>query len=492
MSILIAPPKAGALIESLRGVGYNLSTALADILDNSISAAASNIDIIFVWNGEHSKIFIQDDGDGMTSGELRSAMMLGEKSPNDIRNPKDLGRFGLGLKTSSFSQCRRLTVMSCKNLQISSMYWDLDIIANDPDDRWILNLGTPEPLLSYLNQFSNPPKNGTLVCWEILDRVVTKNFQETNFLDLIDSVERHLSMVFHRFLDGTEGKINIQINGKRLAPWDPFMQGNISKPWHSGLARHPLAQDVVVECHVLPHHDRISDSDFEYYQGPDGWTAQQGFYVYRGARMLVAGSWLGLGKYKTWTKDESHRLARIRLDIPVDQDLDWKIDIKKATARPPVHLRDWLVHIAEITRGKARNVFAYRGERSATAGTSEIQSIWQCDSSTGGMKYSIDLHNPTVAAVVDSLGPEKKSVISLLKLIQETVPVQRIWLDTELDKDTPLNRFKSEPSDEVRAVLHDLFSVMTTLQGMTAEQARLSLSKTDPFQDYPELVNSLC
>lgn len=492
MSILIAPPKAGALIESLRGVGYTSATAIADILDNSISAAASRIDITFMWAEENSKILIQDDGLGMDSEELIVAMMLGAKNPNDERDPTDLGRFGLGLKTSSFSQCRRLTVLSKKNGKTNAMYWDLDVIADDLDDRWILNTGVPDSLQHIYQDFSRQVSNGTLICWEKLDRIVTKNFLQSNFLDLIDSVERHVSMVFHRFLDGSEHKINININNNPISAWDPFMLGNISKPWHSGLARHPMDPRVVIECHVLPHKDRLSDSDFELYQGPDGWTAQQGFYVYRGGRMLVSGSWLGLGKNRPWIKDESHRLARIRLDIPTDQDLNWKIDIKKATARPPIHLRDWLTYMAEVTRNKARNTFAHRGVQLNTRiPKQEVTPIWKSNTTSHGVKYSIDLLNPTVASVLDSLGPSKKSILSLLKLIEETVPVQRIWLDTETEKDTPLNRFNTEPQSELLNVLRELYKVMTGVQGMSSEQAVATLLSTDPFHLYPELIESL-
>lgn len=489
--MLIAPPKAGSLIESLRGIGYTPATALADIIDNSISAKSNKVDVKFEWAGKKSKIFILDNGSGMDAEELIKAMMLGEHNPNDKRKEYDLGRFGLGLKTGSFSQCRRLTVISAKNGNVNSLYWDLDIIADDPLDRWILNEGIPSSLDSAFNEFKKNIERGTLVCWEVLDRIITKNYQQSDYLDLIDSVERHLSMVFHRFIDGVEDKLNLSINGQPLKGWDPFMQGNISKPWHSGIASHPLDPRVQMECHVLPHKDRLNLNEYENYQGPDGWTAQQGFYVYRGKRMLVSGGWLGLGGARPWTKDESHRLARIRLDIPIEDDLGWKIDIKKATARPPIHLREWLSHMAEITRLKARNVFAQRGFQSPKNKETEIFSIWTSSITSKGQKYSIDLSNPTLNALLSSLGDRRSSVISLLKLIEETVPVQKIWLDTEIQRDTPINNFVGEPSENITNVLKELFFVMTTIQGKSVEDALNTISRTDPFQNYPDLIESL-
>src|SRR3954468_19210504 len=194
-----APPRAGAMIEALRGLGYNTATALADVIDNSIAAGAKNIELRFVWEDVHSRIEIQDDGSGLSAPELDSAMRLGDKNPLDERALNDLGRFGLGLKTASFSQCRRLTVatIGCDGLQC--LRWDLDYIAASNDDGWHLLEGT-DPDSKELLMPLILAKDGTLVLWQLLDRIVTDGVGEQEFLDLIDRVERHLSMVFHRFL----------------------------------------------------------------------------------------------------------------------------------------------------------------------------------------------------------------------------------------------------------------------------------------------------
>src|SRR5579872_5411751 len=108
----IVAPDASAMIESLRAFGYDLPTAIADLIDNSISAGAKNVWLNFRWNGPDSFISVADDGCGMSRTTLINAMRAGSRSPLDPRTPADLGRFGLGLKTASFSQCRRLTVAS--------------------------------------------------------------------------------------------------------------------------------------------------------------------------------------------------------------------------------------------------------------------------------------------------------------------------------------------------------------------------------------------
>ena len=109
-----APPRAMAMLESLRGLGYSTAAALADIVDNSISARASEVSIDFHWDGSNSRVLILDDGRGMSDPELEGAMRLGDKNPLATRETHDLGRFGMGLKTASLSQCRRLTVASAK------------------------------------------------------------------------------------------------------------------------------------------------------------------------------------------------------------------------------------------------------------------------------------------------------------------------------------------------------------------------------------------
>src|SRR4051812_29449274 len=128
-----APPRAGAMIEALRGLGYSTPTALADIIDNSIAASADKIDIQATWDGKQSIITILDNGTGMSDASLERAMRLGDKNPLDMRSKNDLGRFGLGLKTSSFSQCRSLTVASKFDGGISCLRWDLDVLSQAKD-----------------------------------------------------------------------------------------------------------------------------------------------------------------------------------------------------------------------------------------------------------------------------------------------------------------------------------------------------------------------
>ncbi len=491
--IRVAPPRASAMLESLRGLGYSTSAALADIIDNSISAGATSADIQFNWAQKLSNITILDNGSGMSDEELESAMTLGEKNPLDARTPNDLGRFGMGLKTASFSQCKRLTVASKKNGITSCLRWDLDALAANPDMGWVLIEGPApgsEVLIEKLKHFDH----GSIVVWEVLDRIVTESFTADDFLRLMEeNVERHLAMVFHRLLEGNNPTLRLNLNDRKIEPWDPFLSGHPAKPWTSPAQRHRTScGDIEMQCHVLPHRDRLTDQEYEINGGPAGWNAQQGFYVYRNKRLLVAGGWLGLGQPRAWNREEPHKLARIRLDIPNTADADWKIDVKKSIARPPVALRSWLTSMATDTRDRARRVFAFRGSPTNRTAGAPIEQAWKVDRTSKGIRYRIDESHPSISAVLDaSSATQRDLILSMLRVVEETVPVQKIWLDTAEQKETPLTSFASSSDTAVIGVMTTLFKDMVIRKGMTIDDAKARLTRTDPFQNFAHLISQL-
>ncbi len=486
-----APPRATAMLESLRGLGYTTAAALADIVDNSISAGAGEVRINFQWAGPDSCVLILDDGRGMSDPELEGAMRLGDKNPLTEREAHDLGRFGMGLKTASLSQCRRLTVASVKQDERSCLRWDLDELAAHPQSDWLLFEGPAKGSEPHLGSLDGKA-SGTLVLWERLDRIVTAGYTVDDFLALTVVVEAHLAMVFHRLLQGPRARIKLLVNDRPVEPWDPFMSGHTAKPWTSPTASYRTDCGLVLaQCHVLPHHDKLTKDEFKKNEGPAGWTAQQGFYVYRNERLLVAGGWLGLGNSKAWNREEAHRLARIQLDIPNTADVDWKIDVRKSTARPPVALRQWLTRLAEDTRERARRVFAYRGTPMPAQRNTPIEQAWRVDRDKDGIRYRIEPTHPAVAAVLASAGELTPLVKAMLQVIEESVPVQRIWLDTAENRDTPKTGFSGEPPEAVATVLKTLFADMLGRRGMSVEAAKRSLLSTEPFQNYPGLISKL-
>lgn len=481
------------MLEALRGLGYSTAAALADVIDNGVSAGASVVHVKFDWDGERSRISILDNGRGMDDSELETAMTLGAKSPLDERASTDLGRFGMGLKTASFSQCRCLTVASRRmNGPVSCLRWDLDAIAASADDGWRMFEGPTCGSEAFVEP-ADALRSGTLVLWERLDRIVTPGYGLDHFADLVDDVELRLAMVFHRLLEGPNPVFRLFINDKLVTPWDPFMTGNPAKPWQSPIAQILTPSGLVeAQCHVLPHKDRISEEEYRKAGGPEGWTSQQGFYVYRNRRLLLAGGWLGLGQGRAWNREEPQRLARIRLDIPNTADSAWKIDVKKSTARPPVTVRPWLTKLAEDTRERARRVFAFRGTPMPGPGGLKIeQQAWRVERLKVGVRYRIDEGHPAVAAVIEAVGGKAELVRAMLRVVEETVPVQRIWLDTAENKETPRTGFEGEPNAAVIEVASVLFNDLIERKGLSIEEARKSMLRTEPFQNYPTLVAKL-
>jgi len=477
------------MLESLRGLGYSPPTALADLIDNSISAGATVVELVFDWNGRGSSIRIIDNGVGMTAEQLDLAMRLGARSPLDDRDPADLGRFGLGLKTSSFSQCRRLTAASTVGGATNCLRWDLDYLATAEGDGWLLLEGAAaeaQSLIAPVYQMNH----GTVVLWEHLDRIVTPGFQQQDFLDLIDRVEAHLAMVFHRFLKNPAA-IELLINGRPVKAWDPYLLDHPAT-WSSPVERLAAAGSAVeVQCHVLPHKDRLTLQEQEEAAGPHGWTAQQGFYVYRNRRMLVAGSWLGLGRGRSWTKEEAHRLARIRLDIPNTADAEWAIDVRKSSARPPIEIRERLTLLAEDTRDRARRVFAHRGAVARSPTGAAVVPAWRAERFNGGLRYRIDQSHPVIRDLLEDGGELADRIRAMLRVIEETVPVQRIWLDTSELRETPRTGFSGASDDDVSAVLAVIYRNMVVRKGMACADARSALLQMEPFNNYPDLVDAL-
>jgi hypothetical protein len=422
-------PHPSALIQSLRGLGYSPETALADLVDNSIAAGSNSMEVDLAWNEGNPSVATLDDGHGMSWERLAEAMRLGGTGIASERHSGDLGRFGFGLKTASLSQCRRLTVISRQAGQTSALTLDIDVVA---ERGWIATVPDPLPNHALVEKLL-ARNDGTLVLWERMDGLggLTGLDKEAFFLR-IEAVRAHLGMVFHRFLAGDGRRISIFVNARAVKAWDPFQKDHPAIiELRSERIRHGRSA-FTVKPYVLPHRDRFAnDAAYEAAGGPGGWGARQGFYVYRGKRLLVAGSWLGLGGARAWSRDESSRLARIAIDLPTDMDTDWRIDVRKSQASPPGRLRARLTAIASQCRHQAREVFAWRGKgpRDASGPRPPPDPVWLAHSGTAGTRYRINRNHPAVISFVEKTGAERSLVEALLSVFEQSVPIERIWLD---------------------------------------------------------------
>ncbi|MBS0606341.1 MAG: ATP-binding protein [Verrucomicrobia bacterium] len=475
-------PEPSALIESLRSFGYSLRTAIADLIDNSITAKASNIWVQFDWDGNNSQITITDDGIGMTEEKLISAMRLGSQNPLEPRSSKDLGRFGLGLKTASFSQCRRLTVISkAPGNPITSRYWDLDYV-NETREWRLLKLTNLEsvPLLK-----KHIDDHGTMVIWQKMDRVTNHTHHDDEkgyhrFLECIEQVKKHLEMVFHRYLERPNG-LKIWINERLISGWDPFLKCEEAT---QQLPEEKLIYDgkeLNVVPYVLPHQSKISQELHKRTSGPNGWNAQQGFYVYRNERMLVSGDWLGLG----YQKEDHYKLARIRVDLPNSMDNEWQIDVKKSRAKPPGQLKSDLKRIATLTRERAANIYRHRGKVVARQNSQSFVFLWEQKLRHNKFFYSINREHPLVKHAYSFSNREE--LAALLSMLEETVPVSHILIKNTEEPENFSPPYENSTLDDLQNILRSNFTALLK-SGINHEDAKNRLLRMDPFDQFPDFV----
>lgn len=446
------PPSAKALVLSMRAMGYQLHTALADLIDNSIFAKAKNIQISWGWDDGNPWIMIFDDGKGMTEAELREAMKPGGQSPEDTRDLEDLGRFSLGLKTASWSQCKLMSVMSKTSAgDVSTRQWDLGVV--EKHDRWdlIVDLDTVTKLK--MHRRLDVVSSGTVILWEKLDRIIGEGDASEQYLEdsfnekFTGTVLPHLQMIFHQFLTGKDA-ISMKVGNTRCIPWDPFLTEFTS------VEERPTETfgQVVVTPYIMPHSSNLTMSELQKAQGPWGWLAQQGFYVYRNKRMIIAGGYLGLidenGKH--FEAKDQYRLCRIKVDIPNDLDHEWDLDVKKAQASPPLRLRREFERLARSTREKSSQVYRRRSIARKLPGESAKADIWHRRKIGEKIVYKVNRESPAIVHLCESAELSKTHLNALLHLIERTVPYRGITIDnneiTDSTVDLPDNIEKPPPA----------------------------------------------
>ena len=426
-------PKASALIESLRDMGYSLKTAIADVIDNSITANAKTIDILADTHTQVPAIGIVDDGCGMTREELLEAMRPGYRNPQDARPADDLGRFGLGLKTASFSQCRRMTVFTRKNGVATQARWDLDKVAER--NKWVVEVIDTER--DELVRWSDCLKSdGTLVVWEKLDRIVSEKnkSQQKNFIQQLDEVATHLEFVFHRFIEASRNKkINLSLNSRPLQAFDPFNRSHPATQHHPEEVIIFKGNEIRVKPVTLPHHDKVEKEEWQKLAGPEGYTSNQGFYLYRNHRLILHGTWFRLARQLETTK-----LARVSIDIPNSLDEEWKIDVKKSYAQPPISVRNRLSKVIQQLGLASRRTYQKRG---AKVTSKNRMPIWQRYQKNNIISYDISSQHPIIVDLKNSLDSgQLKKFDQLLKLISISLPIESLQYDFMTkpeDLDTP-------------------------------------------------------
>lgn len=472
------PPYAPTLIESTRAIGYTLEAAIADIVDNSISASASCIDIFFFPVGD-SYIAILDDGYGMDADALETAMRYGSQNPNEKREANDLGRFGLGLKTASLSQCRTLTVVSKQSNCIEARSWDIDHVIEAHD--WSLLI------LDSVEEFNAIPqieelrklKSGTLVVWQNLDRLKVGELDFSRSMGKkMDDVRAHLSLVFHRYISGEPGikKMQLRMNNASVEPADPFLSKRNTQVMSDEIMN-ISGSKVVIRPYILPHISNLTCDEIAALDGKEGLRKSQGFYVYRNKRLLVWGTWFRMMK-----QAELSKLARVQVDIPNELDSLWTLDIKKSTAMPPEEVRNNLDSVIERLAEHSKRTWVFRGKKETH---DSIVHVWQrFRGKHGGAYYTINRDHPLVEVFEDSPQQTKRNLENLLKAIEDELPLSSLYLD--LNSDKPIENEMEISAQAVESLLQDL---LAQFPNDTAKMELLDrLAVSEPFVHYPQIV----
>lgn len=360
------PPAAARTIKSFRDIGYDLPRAIADIVDNSISANATNVDITLSFRGSDSWIRIADNGDGMDAEALLEAMRYGSEREYDY---EDLGRFGFGLKTASTSQCQRLTVASRLDLDCEIEIRCLDLVHIEETNRWEVIVIDPRDAVDHLLEPIQETR-GTVVLWESLDRVLEYKdpfggWAQQRMLTFAEEIDQHLAMVFHRFLSGqVEGRhLTITVNGSDVRAWDPFCRDEQGTTELSSsdirIASNSGLGIVSVRAFVLPPQSKFSSpSAWRHASGPAKWNRQQGLYIYRANRLIQPGGW-----NRMRTTEEHTKLARIALDFFPNLDAAFSINIMKAYVQLPEDLRTHLKPVIATTVREANRRYREKSDR---------------------------------------------------------------------------------------------------------------------------------
>ncbi len=433
-------PSAMRLISSMRDLGYEFSDAVAEIVDNSIQAGANVIQVELRFDGLDSYLTVADNGVGMTSAEIQEAMRFGS---NREYAKNDLGKFGLGLKTSSLSQCDLLTVSSRRSTQKSRIYsfsWDVPYVSEV--DRWEILSVEKDDLLNHVLEHLEGT-TGTVVTWEGLNRLT--NFQvptggraANEIKRLTEELRLSLGTIFHRYLTGEANsrKVIIFVNGENVIPWDPFCRDEkLTKslePFFVDVSLNGKKSKIKFKPFILPHQkDFSSNSAHIRAGGLLKWNKQQGFYIYRAGRLLQNGGWCGLR-----TSDEHSKLARVMVDIPLGFDELFKVNISKMKINFPSEIKEEVISKLSPVLKLADEI--YRGHGSANL--------------DGASVYHFDLNN-----VIKIIGSSLKNLDREWSLRPGTI------------KDVLPRLYESASPSERRALLRIFKRLATSVKHNQAE-----------------------
>lgn len=479
-------PTADVLMSSMRSMGYTFEAAVADIIDNSISAEANSIQIYFPIDPSELFIAICDNGYGMDRAELFDAMKYGSSLKRGNRTETDLGRFGLGLKSASLSQCRKLTVVSKKDSVLSAFTWDLDVVEEKKD--WIMLERTAEEIQSLKHiDYLAEKQSGTIVIWEDFDIIRESSGNEyAELMEHQSEVSDYLSLIFHRFLNKTgASRLTIRINDFELKGFDPFLESHPKTTSRLPFSivikdRVGVEQKMTVQVFVLPFQKDLSPEDKKISGGIENYRSKQGFYIYRNERLIVWGTWFGR------QRDELTKYARIRVDIPNTLDEIWGIDIKKQNAKIPSSIKKRLTRAVDEAMDISVKKQTYRGRIAKI--DEDTDYIWDRKEDRGTVTYQINRNSRIFDLLKGKIDDTAWGYVDMvLDEIEANIPYQQIYIDKSQ------NKVDEQISEEQKAEIADkariLIAMAKDMGGDSFSSIIDRLWSSEPFNKVPELKN---
>jgi hypothetical protein len=357
------PPDPRRLVKMLASVGHTLSSAVADLVDNAISKDATEIRIAFGRpdDGHGRWMSITDNGVGMDEDSLAEAMRIGSNIEYDA---EDLGKYGYGLKGASWSQTDLFTVVSRQKNNKNSYHltWDVKHM-----DSWEVQDGPLEP---WVRDATNIRDHGTCVIWR--DMRPPRTMPVARGIDPhtaeLQEIERHLALVFHRFLEGKAAgrkKLTIKVDGRPVEPNNPVGHQHTTA-YDKKTIRIPTDQTDAfahVQAFLLPSEQEIKDlhggnteairKDLDRLGMYGRRNESQGVYVYRNNRLIQWGGW-----HDIWsTNDEKTKLARVTVEFGTDLDKKFEVNISKRIVTLSQQLQEEIKKLATIARSDSKKKY---------------------------------------------------------------------------------------------------------------------------------------
>ncbi|MBI1836955.1 MAG: ATP-binding protein [Flavobacteriia bacterium] len=448
----LANPNPEFLIKSIAEQGYSLETALADLMDNSITANASRIEVLTKIDNEPFTLFLSDNGEGMSFESLKRNMQFPSKSPEETRETNDLGRFGLGLKTASFSQTRAFTVISRKRGTdvFSGLTWDVNHLKNSGKWEIIINSENEiKEILDLYNTISESHLNNskdyipnTIIIWKGLYKFENfldiKNKQEALKQEITNTTSEYLSIVFHKFMERRTNKINIRINNTLVNPFNPFPLENSSLRALEPLQKE-FGKDIVkIQGFVLPN-----TSIKETKENSNLWTPfnkslmdMEGLYIYRADRLILFGGWNGLIK-----KMPRLQLGRLKINIGNKVDHLFHLNVAKSQINIPHDLKNSFLRAIVDLKVEAQKEYFNHGLKTFSHKPTEHSSeLFYKIATNKGVLLKINDEFPLLKSLKSSLNKNQKSELNFIlkmssNLINKVRQVDNIEITGNPEKD---------------------------------------------------------